>query len=824
MSFSRSGEQYQNLTITYSATDSVTIVNQYAVIANFVGVQSESYASTIKFSDGTKLDLSEVEADLMVSGYGDDTLIGSGGADTFAASAGNDVLQGLHGDDTYHFNSGAGEDLILENSANLRYQTSHVEFGELPVDTYREIDKLEFGADISFEDLEFEVVGENSTDLKIYIKNSSDSITIKDQLNPQENWGRLSEVNIDAINADELGPNGEISKAYWMKNLASSFGVEALFSSGIERFIFADGTEYTRQEFATKVGYTEQTSEGFIFTDENGGTLDGGAGEDVLEGGTGNDIIKFGEGYDNDVVSDDGGWDTIEFNGDVSFGEIVFSRSGDDGNDLLIELAGVARNSMLIKDQLADNGKEVELFKLANGTYFTNKDIETILLSQSITDTADTIVAFNGDDHIEARNGDDEIEARRGNDTVDGGAGTDTVILKGKKAEYTVTQDGTYTVVDGPSGTKKLINVEKLVFVDNDGNEEVSVLVANIAPEATTAQFTSLEDHNLVLFVSDLLSYVNDPDGANPELVSVSNAVNGSVVIDAGVVKFVPLQDFYGTAQFEYTIRDAGGLEATGSVQLTISAVNDQPVVASVLVDQSTPESVAWNYTVPAETFSDIDGDSLVLAASLEDGTPLPTWLTFDAVTQTLFGTPPQDFVGTLDIQITASDGTAEVSDTFELTVAATNDAPVVAVAQQDKSIAEDTEWTYTIPTGAFTDENDDTLTLTATLADGSDLPDWLLFLQPLRPSQVCRHKTSPEHLILNLRRQTGPLKSQIFSNYPSLQPTMLRQLLLLSRTSLFLKTPPGPTQYRVALSPILMEMSCLIVQCKLMARPYHSG
>jgi hypothetical protein len=50
---------------------------------------------------------------------------------------------------------------------------------------------------------------------------------------------------------------------------------------------------------------------------------------------------------------------------------------------------------------------------------------------------------------------------------------------------------------------------------------------------------------------------------------------------------------------------------------------------------------------------------------TLGDGSALPDWLTFDAVSRTISGTPPLDFNGALDLKVTASDGALTASGTF---------------------------------------------------------------------------------------------------------------------------------------------------------------
>jgi Ca2+-binding RTX toxin-like protein len=103
---------------------------------------------------------------------------------------------------------------------------------------------------------------------------------------------------------------------------------------------------------------------------------------------------------------------------------------------------------------------------------------------------------------------------------------------------------------------------------------------------------------------------------------------------------------------------------------------NHPPFLASAIPHQSSPEDAAWSFTLPANTFTDIDGDTLTYSASLFGGSALPQWLAFDAATQTFSATPPSNFNGSLDLQVTASDGSLSASDTFGLTITPVNDTP----------------------------------------------------------------------------------------------------------------------------------------------------
>ena len=96
-----------------------------------------------------------------------------------------------------------------------------------------------------------------------------------------------------------------------------------------------------------------------------------------------------------------------------------------------------------------------------------------------------------------------------------------------------------------------------------------------------------------------------------------------------------------------------------------VSDDNYSPMVAKPLQDQRTRVNRDFTYTFPADTFTDADaGDMLTYEA-----TSLPGWLSFDPATRTFSGTPGSGDVGTLTVDVTASDGAASVSGAFDIEV-----------------------------------------------------------------------------------------------------------------------------------------------------------
>ena len=110
--------------------------------------------------------------------------------------------------------------------------------------------------------------------------------------------------------------------------------------------------------------------------------------------------------------------------------------------------------------------------------------------------------------------------------------------------------------------------------------------------------------------------------------------------------------------------------ESTRTLYMSVlGTTNNAPTVAAVIQDQTATAGTAFSYAFPATTFSDADGDTLTYTATKADGTALPSWLSFSASTRTFSGTPQTADVGTVSVKVTASGGSASVSDTFDIVV-----------------------------------------------------------------------------------------------------------------------------------------------------------
>ncbi|PPC75122.1 hypothetical protein C4K68_22190, partial [Pokkaliibacter plantistimulans] len=273
----------------------------------------------------------------------------------------------------------------------------------------------------------------------------------------------------------------------------------------------------------------------------------------------------------------------------------------------------------------------------------------------------------------------------------------------------------TLTVTNVTNGSSELLGIDGSSLSLTEGNSGSTTshdLNYSVTVSGTTATLTlssgSLSAAELQTLINGL-SYQNTSDDPG----SVTRTVTLTSVTDNG-----------GTAN--------GGTATTAlsvASAVTVTPVNDAPTADSISAQNATEDS-SFSFTVPAGTFSDVDtGDSLTYTATLADGSALPSWLSFNATTRTFSGTPDNGDVGSLSIRVTATDSSnAAVSSTFSLTVANVNDAPTAGVISA-QSATEDSAFSFTVPSGTFSDvDAGDSLTYTATLADGSVLPSWLSF------------------------------------------------------------------------------------------------
>ncbi len=234
---------------------------------------------------------------------------------------------------------------------------------------------------------------------------------------------------------------------------------------------------------------------------------------------------------------------------------------------------------------------------------------------------------------------------------------------------YTDIDTFNYTVTDGVfSDTSKvtitITGLNEIPVITSDGG---GATAAVNAPENQTAVTTVTVDD---VDSNDVLTY-SLTGGADSSLFSISSG--GVLTFDTAPNFEVP-GDTGGDNVYnvQVSVDDGMGGSDVQDISVTVTDANDAPAITSTAIT-SVLEDDAYSYTITA---LDEDADGVSLSAPT-----LPAWLSFTDNgdgTATLSGTPSNDEVGIHAVVIEASDGSLLDTQSFNLTVINTNDAPEI--------------------------------------------------------------------------------------------------------------------------------------------------
>jgi Ca2+-binding RTX toxin-like protein len=694
--------------------------------------------------------------DALDGGAGNDMLYGGTGNDTLDGGADNDRLEGGTGGDTYRFGRGSGFDTLVEAASAT------------------DVDRLIFGAGIAVGDV---VLRKNNAETYLTLAGSSDRMLINTSAAGIEQFGFADGTTWDAaaiaahtvvgIADTQTGTAGDDS---FVIDNSLDVIVEGL-NQGTDTALSSVGyTLGANVENLTltgdfDLGGTGNALNNVIVGNAGNNTLAGGEGNDTLLGGEGNDTLWGNAGDDtlrggagNDTLAGGGGNDVLE----GGIGDDVYSVGG-----AIVELPGEGVDTVLVRDSYTLPANVEKLIVGTTANYSSSKQW------------------FNGNAL------DNWIQARKG-DIVDGKAGADTVVFSdygtGNPVIYNPNAGAPYDI---PGSTVYVDNMRDVVFgigvgdriissidwtlagnvgmlnlsggaTSGTGNDSANVLtgtggdnylygiggndVLNGGYGADTLVGGSGNDElNAYDHVLDIYGYdraYNDTaanvlegglgndilrggggsdtyrynlgDGA--DVIYEISALGGDTAVDrivlgAGIaptdvtvthtypadpwnrdllLKFSNTGDqitiakwdsgsIYRVERLEFadgTVWDATALNNGGG------AANNPPVVQNAIANQAATEGAVFSFVVPANTFADPDADdTLTYTATRADGSALPSWLSFDAITRAFSGTPLNGDVGDLSLKVKATDRVgANVSSSFAVAVANVNDAPTGTV------------------------------------------------------------------------------------------------------------------------------------------------
>lgn len=203
------------------------------------------------------------------------------------------------------------------------------------------------------------------------------------------------------------------------------------------------------------------------------------------------------------------------------------------------------------------------------------------------------------------------------------------------------------------------------------GTITLSLQPVNRTPQAAGLAVTTAEDQSVPVSLP-----ATDEDGDSlTYAVHLPESFPGTITGTAPALEFIPTANFHGTTSFTYDVTDPAGATASAAVEITVTPVNDAPVIAgaiSVSGDEDQPIAILLEA-------SDVDGDGLTYTWSLPEG--FPGTLSGDA--PSLVFTPEPDFSGTATFDFTVTDPSGlAVTSQVNITVRAANDAPVAENAR----------------------------------------------------------------------------------------------------------------------------------------------
>ena len=341
---------------------------------------------------------------------------------------------------------------------------------------------------------------------------------------------------------------------------------------------------------------------------------------DSINMGAGDDTIEFGDG---------GNWSSMGVQTGSSFQ--VGTLDGGAGNDTLsLTLAGSSVSGVNLTLNFGGANNFENITRTLEGETITGDANANILKTGGGTG-ADTIYGLAGNDTIEASlngnganhtfyggAGDDTLKGGVGDDTLDGDIGADT-ITTGNGSDTIVLRSG--------SGGDSLTDADTIKDF-TDGTDVFGLDNKLVFGNLSISQGTGSNSSHAIIRV-----------GSSGEFLALVENINASSLTEAD---FTP-----------------------------VSITNYTPVIDSTAVTSVNEDSL-YSYTLTA---TDKDAsDTVTLSATTK-----PSWLSFNAGSGVLSGTPNNGHVGTHSVTIKATDDNGAMdTQSFTITVNNVNDAPTI--------------------------------------------------------------------------------------------------------------------------------------------------
>ncbi len=192
--------------------------------------------------------------------------------------------------------------------------------------------------------------------------------------------------------------------------------------------------------------------------------------------------------------------------------------------------------------------------------------------------------------------------------------------------------------------------------------------VVNSPPIADEDTATTAED--TVVAVAPLAND-RDPDGDPLSIRGIGQPLHGVAVVDGSMVRFKPDRDYVGTDRFAYTVSDGNSSAVIGSIAVTVTPLNDPPVIT--IADATVAEDIAVGNAVASSIVTDPDDT----AFSYELADDAGGRFTVDAAGVVRTAAPlDHETAPVHDLVVQVSDGEAAASATVRVVVSDIDESP----------------------------------------------------------------------------------------------------------------------------------------------------
>jgi Ca2+-binding RTX toxin-like protein len=340
--------------------------------------------------------------------------------------------------------------------------------------------------------------------------------------------------------------------------------------------------------------------------------------------------------------------------------------------------------------------------------------------------------------YVDGTSGDDQLmgtafvnvfNGKEGNDILTGGAGNDTYVFEGNfgqdrivdidakewnvdsirfgtgitPQDVTAHRSGLDLILENGANSITVVNwftsseskIERVVFEDTTvWNIPYLLELTNTAPTVALPLGDQVVITDRVWdFVLPSTAFADADFDSGDRLTLSAALLNGTALpawlsFDPATGSFhgAPSIGDIGNVTIAVTATDAFGHTVSSSYALQVKSANIAPAVDLGIANVSTEEDAPLAFVLPANVFKDSDaGDVLTYSASLTDGNPLPSWLSFDAQTKTFSGMSGHGNIGSLTLQVTATDqGGLSASATFSVNVLTAADRNLFGTSDAD--------------------------------------------------------------------------------------------------------------------------------------------